>query len=99
MWPAAVLLGDALVHLGRFEEAAASYRGVLKAQPACGDAWRGLANIKTQPLSAEDQQQLRAMLEDAKAGAADLVAMCHALGKSLEDAGDYEGAYAAIAEA
>jgi len=99
MWPAAVLLGDALVHLGRFEEAAASYREVLKAQPACGDAWRGLANIKTQPLSSADRQQLQSTLDEGKAGAADLVAMGYALGKSLEDAAEFDAAFAAIAEA
>jgi tetratricopeptide (TPR) repeat protein len=99
MWPAAVLLGDALVHLGRFDEAAASYREVLKTQPAYGDAWRGLANIKTQPLSADEQKQLQATLAEAKASAADLVAMGHALGKSLEDSGNYDEAFAAIADA
>jgi tetratricopeptide (TPR) repeat protein len=94
-----VLLGDALVHLGRFDEAAARYRDVLKTQPACGDAWRGLANIKTQPLTADEQKQLQATLAEAKASAADLVAMGHALGKSLEDSGNYDEAFAAIAEA
>ena len=49
--PALILLGDALVHAGRFDEAAARYRAALALHPACGDAWRGLANIKTQPLS------------------------------------------------
>jgi Flp pilus assembly protein TadD len=99
LWPAKVLLGDALVHLARFEEAAASYREVLETQPGSGDAWRGLANIKTQALSAEDRRQLQATLAEAKAGAADLVAMGHALGKSLEDAAEYDAAFNAIAEA
>jgi tetratricopeptide (TPR) repeat protein len=99
LWPAAVLLGDALVHLGRFEDAAASYRAVLAQQPGCGDAWRGLANIKTQPLSAADRAQLRELLAQGKAVDADRIAMGHALGKSLEDAGEYEPAFEAIAEA
>jgi tetratricopeptide (TPR) repeat protein len=99
MWPAAVLLGDALVHIGRFEEAAASYREALKTQPDCGEAWRGLANIKTQPLSGDDQARLQAALAEAKAASADLVAMGHALGKSLEDSGNYDAAFEAIAEA
>ena len=98
-WPAKVLLGDALVHLGRFEEAAARYRDVLQSQPACGDAWRGLANIKTQALTAQDREQLQARLSEAKAPAADLVAMGHALGKSLEDSGNYDAAFEAIAQA
>jgi len=99
LWPAAVLLGDALVHLGRFDEAADSYRAVLQQQPACGDAWRGLANIKTRPLTAEDRAQLQRILEEGKAPDPDRIAMGHALGKSLEDNGDYAQAFEAIAQA
>ena len=99
MWPAAVLLGDALVPLGRFEEAAARYRGVLAQQPSCGDAWRGLANIKTQPIAAAERAQLQALIAEAKAPDPDRIAMGHALGKALEDEGDYEAAFEAIAEA
>jgi tetratricopeptide (TPR) repeat protein len=94
-----VLLGDALVHLGRFDEAAASYRSVLAQEPGCGDAWRGLANIKTQPLSEADRAQLKEVIAQGKAIDADRIAMGHALGKSLEDAGEYEQAFEAIAEA
>src|SRR3546814_1922032 len=49
--PARILLGDALVHAGRFDEADTHYRQALWHNPACGDAWRGLANIRTRPLS------------------------------------------------
>ncbi len=99
LWQAAVLLGDAQVHLGRFDEGAASYRSVLQQQPACGEAWRGLANIKTQPLSADERAQLQALIEEAKAVDPDRIAMGHALGKALEDNGEYEQAFEAIAEA
>jgi tetratricopeptide (TPR) repeat protein len=99
LWPAAVLLGDALVHLGRFEEAATAYRGVLQAQPACGDAWRGLANIKTQPLSAADRERMQSALARADTADTDRIAIGHALGKSLEDSGEYAQAFDAIAAA
>ena len=99
MWPAAVLLADALVHLGRFDEAAAHYRAVLQAWPDCGDGWRGLANIKTQPLSDEERAQLQKVLGEGKAVDADRIAMGHALGKALEDAGQYDEAFEAIAQA
>jgi len=99
MWPASVLLGDALVHLGRFEEAASSYRGVLADHPACGDAWRGLANIKTQPLSAEDRAAMRAALATPDITDADRIATTYALGKSLEDAGEYDAAFEALSDA
>ncbi|MEO8161791.1 MAG: sulfotransferase, partial [Arenimonas sp.] len=99
LWPAAVLLGDALVHLGRFEAAVASYRAALETNPGCGDAWRGLANIKTQPLSAADREQLQAALARTDLADADRIAMGFALGKSLEDQGEYAQAFAAIADA
>jgi len=99
LWPAAVLLGDALVHLGRFDEAAQSYRSVLQAHPANGDAWRGLANIKTHPLSAQDRAQMQAALAQDGVADAERIAIGHALGKSFEDAGEYEPAFEAIANA
>ena len=61
--PAAVLLGDALVHLGRFDEAATQYRGALHLHPGCGDAWRGLSNLKTIALSHADAAALSAQLQ------------------------------------
>src|SRR3546814_1434265 len=56
--PARILLGDALVHAGRFDEADPPYRQALWHNPACGDAWRGLATISTRPLSEADREQL-----------------------------------------
>ena len=97
--PAQVLLGDALAHAGRFDESAARYRAALRLQPACGDAWRGLSNIKTVPLDEADGQALRALLQRADVAASDRVAMGHALGKLEEDHGRYQAAYAAFAAA
>jgi Flp pilus assembly protein TadD len=99
MWPAAVLLGDALVHLGRFDEAAASYRAVLALQPSCGEAWRGLGNIKTQPLSPADREQMQGLLAQAGVAENDRIAIGFALGKCCEDGGDPEAAFIAIADA
>ncbi len=95
--PAAVLLGDALVHLGRFDEAQARYRDALRLHPACGDAWRGLANIKTIALSDADAMALQAQLQRRDIADADRIAMGHALGKLEEDRGRYPQAFAAFA--
>ncbi|NUS38978.1 MAG: tetratricopeptide repeat protein, partial [Lysobacter sp.] len=97
--PASVLLGDALVHLGRFDEAAACYRDALRVHPGCGDAWRGLSNIKTRPLSAEDGEALRAQLARADLGEEDRIAMAYALGRHEEDHGRHAEAFAALAQA
>ncbi|UGB37129.1 tetratricopeptide repeat-containing sulfotransferase family protein [Frateuria soli] len=97
--PAHVLLGDALVHLGRFDEAASHYRAALAVHPACGDAWRGLANMKTRPLPEEDRTRLIALLQRNDVAEPDRIAMGFALGKVNEDQGRYEEAFAALGEA
>ncbi|MCX7514857.1 tetratricopeptide repeat-containing sulfotransferase family protein [Frateuria hangzhouensis] len=97
--PAHVLLGDALVHLGRFDEADRSYRAALGLHPACGDAWRGLANMKTRPLSATDRDRLAALLQRADLAETDRIAMGFALGKAREDQGAYAEAFAALGDA
>ncbi|MET4568267.1 sulfotransferase [Rhodanobacter soli] len=97
--PALLLLGDALVHAGRFDEADAHYRAALALHPACGDAWRGLANMKTRPLSGHDREQLATALRQPGFGAADRIAMGFALGKVCEDQGHYEQAFAALNQA
>ncbi|MFA6231726.1 MAG: sulfotransferase [Rhodanobacter sp.] len=94
--PALILLGDALVHAGRFDEAAARYRAALSLHPACGDAWRGLANIKTRPLSATDREQLTDNLQRPGPAPADRIGMGFALGKLCEDHGLYQPAFAAL---
>ena len=97
--PAKILLGDALVHAGGFAEAATHYRDVLRLQPACGDAWRGLSNIKTVPLTAADAVTLRTQLARSGIAHSDKVAMGHALGKLEEDRGQPEAAFTAFVAA
>ena len=97
--PAQILLGDAFVHLGSFDQAAAQYRTALRLHPACGDAWRGLANIKTQPLSEHDHERLSLQLQRSDIAETDRIAMGYALGKLCEDQARYPEAFAALAEA
>lgn len=97
--PAHVLLGDALVHLGRFDEADRRYRAALAVHPGCGDAWRGLANMKTRPLSDADREVLAAQLQRADLAEADRIAIGFALGKVSEDQGRHAEAFATLAEA
>jgi tetratricopeptide (TPR) repeat protein len=97
--PTLVLLGDALVHAGRFDEADMRYRAALTLHPACGDAWRGLANMKTRPLSDADREQLATALHRNGTAPADRIAMGFALGKVCEDQGRYEQAFTALSQA
>ena len=97
--PAQVLAGDALLHLGRFGEAASAYRTALRFHPACGDAWRGLANIKSRPLSADDCAALRAQLARSDIVEDDRIAMSYALGAGEEAQGRYPQAFSALGDA
>ena len=97
--PAHILSGDALLHLGRLDEAAAAYRSALRFHPACGDAWRGLANIKSQPLSTEDCATLRTQLARGDIGEEDRVAMIYALGTGEEASGNFDAAFVALNDA
>ena len=97
--PPRILLGDALVHAGRFDEAAQHYRAALALHPACGDAWRGLSNIKTVALTETDASALRTQLQRRESADTDKVAMGHALGKLEEDRGQHSAALAAFSAA
>lgn len=97
--PAHILAGDALVHLGRFDAAAAHYRAALAHHGACGDAWRGLANIKTQPLGDKDIATLSSLVQHPGVADGDRIAMGFALGKALEDRDRYPEAFATLADA
>lgn len=97
--PPKLLLGDALTHAGRFAEATAHYRAALQLHPACGDAWRGLSNIKTVALDDADAALLRTQLQRDDIADSDRVAMGHALGKLEEDHGHPAAALAAFVTA
>jgi len=97
--PAHILTGDALLHLGRFDDSTDAYRAALKLHPACGDAWRGLANIKSRPFSTDDCAALRAQLARGDIGEEDRIAMTYALGVGEEAQGHYDAAFSALADA
>ena len=97
--PAWILLGDALVHSGCFNDAANSYREALRLHPDCGDAWRGLSNIKTFPLGEDDINSLRVQITRTETSPSDRVAMGHALGKAEEDRDSLDAALTAFSAA
>ena len=85
--------GHALKTFGRTDDAIASYRAATRANPLQGDAWYALANLKTHRFSSEDI----AVMKQAEAGT-DLsfmgrVHIAFALGKALEDEGDYDASF------
>ena len=87
-------LGHALKTTGSQAAAIEAYTKAYQIKPDFGDAYWSLANLKTYKF---DQTQIAAMREMEAAAStqlADRYHLCFALGKALEDHGDYADAFA-----
>lgn len=85
--------GHALKTMGRQEEAVENYRAAFAVKPDHGDAFYALANLKTYTFT---DAEIEAMREQAARGDLafnDRVHIAFALGKALEDRGDYAGSF------
>jgi tetratricopeptide (TPR) repeat protein len=82
-------VAHALKTLGRQSEAVASYRTAFEHRPSFGDAYWSLANLKTYRFADTDIARMREQERAAGIGAEDRYHLCFALGKALEDRGDY----------
>ncbi len=85
--------GNALKTIGRTEDAVADYRAAIRAHPDAAVAWYSLANLKVHRFSPSDVAEMRDAEACSKTPPMDRVYLCFALGKALEDAGDYAAAW------
>jgi tetratricopeptide (TPR) repeat protein len=86
-------LGHALKTTGQQKEAIAAYTQAYRVKPDFGDAYWSLANLKTYKF---DEAQIASMRELEAAPAtqlADRYHLCFALGKALEDHGQYDESF------
>ena len=85
-----LLLGNSLKAIGRRQETIEAYKAAAISRPGCGDAYWSLANLKTYRFALEEIGRMRA--QEAAPGTAlvDRYHLCFALGKALEDQGQYE---------
>ena len=83
----------ALKTLGRQQEAVDSYRAAAAAAPGFGDAYWSLANLKTYRFTEEEIGSMRAAEAALVAGPVDRYHLCFALGKALEDRGEYRESF------
>ena len=79
--------------LGRREEAIGSYRRAASCRPDFGDAYWSLANLKTYRFTAQEMARMRAASEATTTGEIDRVHLAFALGKALEDRGEYPDSF------
>lgn len=81
--------GHALKTVGRQDEAITAYQRAYRSRPDCGDAFWSLANLKTYRFSEGELSQMRQQEASPAIELPDRYHLCFALGKALEDRGDY----------
>lgn len=85
--------GHALKTYGRAEDAIASYKAALQADPQNGDAWYALANLKTYRFADTEISQMQAAQVSPELSFMSRVHIAFALGKAFEDQGVYGAAF------
>ena len=88
-------LGHALKTEARTDEAIEAYMAATADRPDFGDAWWSLANLKTYRFAPESIAVLRQQLGNPATAENDRIHIAFALGKALEDSGDYAGSWTA----
>jgi tetratricopeptide (TPR) repeat protein len=86
-------IAHALKTMGKQREAIDSYQSAIECRPSYGDAYWSLANLKTYRFTDDAIERMRAQEAAADIGREDRYHLCFALGKALEDRGDYAQSY------
>jgi tetratricopeptide (TPR) repeat protein len=82
-------LGHALKTLGDQGEAIDNYRAAIRLQPRFGEAYWSLANLKTYRFEDDEITRMARFEAEPTIQPVDRFHLCFALGKALEDRGDY----------
>ena len=85
--------GHALKTAGREAECIDAYRKCVELLPSLGEAYWSLANLKTYRFSAADLAAMRRQLDEPDLADADRLHFHFAIGKALEDAGEYAASF------
>ena len=85
--------GHVLKTEGRTDESVEAYRKAIAHDPAFGEAYWSLANLKTFRFGEADLAAMRAGVANPAVIEENRVHMHFALGKALEDAGEYEASF------
>jgi len=86
-------IAHALKTQGHQAESIESYRAAAAARGDFGDAWWSLANLKTYRFTDEEIVRMRQLEAAATTKLVDRYHLCFALGKALEDRGEYEESF------
>ena len=85
--------GHTLKTAGRTADAVAAYRRAIALEPTLGEAYWSLANLKTFRFDPADLPSMRAQLEMPRLAREDALHFHFALGKALEDDGEYAASF------
>ena len=88
-----IAYGNVLKTVGRTEDGIAAYRRAIALDPRSGDAWWGLANLKSGLLEPADVARMTQLLEGEALAPGDRIQLHFALGRALEDAGDAKASF------
>jgi tetratricopeptide (TPR) repeat protein len=86
-------IAHALKTLGQREEAIDFYRKAALCRPGFGDAYWSLANLKTYRFTDDELTQLKQLLTSAELRLVDRYHLQFALGKALEDRGEFADSF------
>ena len=84
----------ALKTMGRTEDAIEAYRAAIAAMPGYGEAWYGLANLKTYRFTDAELDEMQAREAAPGLRTHDRIQLCFSLGKAYEDRGAYDTSFA-----
>jgi tetratricopeptide (TPR) repeat protein len=86
-------IAHSLKAIGRQTESIEAYRAAAAARPSFGDAYWSLANLKTYRFGDAEIARMRAEESAGEVALVDRYHLCFALGKALEDRGEYESSW------
>jgi tetratricopeptide (TPR) repeat protein len=86
-------IAHSLKTLGRQPESIDAYRSAVAVRSTFGDAYWSLANLKTYRFTEDEASKMRAAESGAATAAVDRYHLCFALGKALEDRGEYSESF------
>jgi tetratricopeptide (TPR) repeat protein len=85
--------GHTLKTVGRLDESIEAYRTCIRLSPEVGEAYWSLANLKTFQFSDDDIEDMRSQVTAKGGDADDQAHLAFALGKALEDRGEYDESF------
>ena len=94
-----LLRGHALKVLGRYEDCIAAYRASIEKVDNNGAGWWGLADMKVYRFDDEDIEAMQAIVDAEFEKPEQRSQAAFALGKAMEDTGEYEASFTSYEQA